>query len=192
METKPTPKKPVATRKNNALSTFEGAYAVFVRSTKASMDAARACAEHAIRHFEKHGDLSQAQRFLDGMKEHSHNYVRRGAFVKWLAAHSPVTMEAGKFVKDKRETAMPFNLEAALKLPFWSFAPDNEELFVDNEDAFKRFLAACKFFQRDKVHCTPEVKALADQVKAIVEAAKAKAALAKASNEEAAAIPAAA
>ena len=110
---------------------FDDTLAKFVRSTKDSMEAAWECAKMAITTFEEHGDLGQAQRFLEAMPK---NYVRRAAFLKWLAAFSPVTMEKNKLIKDKAENATAFDLKAAFVKPFWDYAPDKEDVNWGTED----------------------------------------------------------
>jgi hypothetical protein len=145
---------------------FDARLIAFVKATKSSMAAALDCSKLAILHFEQHGDLSYAQRFLEAMPK---NYVRRVAFVKWLAAHAPVLVEQAKLVKDKGENAVPFNTKAALAMPFWEYAPDQEDIIVTSEDAFKKFQAAVKFFRRDNVKMKDEAgKKLVDAVDSLI------------------------
>lgn len=110
---------------------FEARLRTFVNSTKTAMKAALDCANMSIAHFEEHGDLSYAQKFFDAMPK---NYVRRMAFVQWLAAFSPVTMEKGKFIKDKHEDAVEFNVKIAHSQSFWDYAPDPEEIHWGKAD----------------------------------------------------------
>ena len=113
---------------------FDTTLATFVKSTKDSMEAALACAIMALTTFKEHGDLGQAQRLLEAMPK---NYVRRAAFLKWMAAFSPVTMEKGKLLKDKSEGAMStddIDLKAATVKPFWDFAPDKEDVNWGKDD----------------------------------------------------------
>ncbi|MHA2136332.1 MAG: hypothetical protein ACW99J_20935 [Candidatus Thorarchaeota archaeon] len=46
----------------------------------------------------------------------------------WLKEHAPVTMEKGKFLKDRGKNAIEFNLEGAFAKPFWDFAPDKQQV----------------------------------------------------------------
>lgn len=126
---------------------FETSLKTFVRSTKASMAAALACATLSLAHFAEHGDTSQLNRFLEAMPK---NYVRRAAFVKWAMAHAPLKLEGGKFVKDKDEKAIGFNLEAANAKPFWDFAPDQEDVIFTQADVYAAFVATVKKFRKDK------------------------------------------
>ena len=128
--------------------TFDTRLATFVKSTKTSMAAALDCSIMAIEHFKAHGDLTYAQRFLDAMPK---NYIRRAAFLKWLVAHAPITMESGKLIKDKSETAIEFNIEGAKKQPFWEFAPEVDAVLVSFDDAMKKLHAALAFFKKAKV-----------------------------------------
>lgn len=121
--------------------TFDVALTRFKTATRSSMKYAQLCSEYAIQQFHDHGNLNQAQAFLDAMPK---NYVRRTAFLKWLAAHSPVTMQENKLLKDVSEKAQPFNLEGALSVCFWDFAPDKEQIVWDFNDvvvALKRTVA---------------------------------------------------
>src|SRR3990167_8408874 len=104
---------------------------VFKSLTGKTMALARQLSEAAIGHFAEHGDLVYAQEFLDAMPK---NYLRRVAFLKWLAAFSPIKMEGEKLLKDKRPEAVEFNLDGAKKLPFWDFAPDPEQITFSYDD----------------------------------------------------------
>jgi hypothetical protein len=126
---------------------FETSLKTFVRSTKASMAAALACATLSLAHFAEHGDTSQLNRFVEAMPK---NYIRRAAFVKWALAHAPLKLEGGKFVKDKAENAVPLNLEAANAKPFWDFAPDQEDMIFSDADVYAAFTNAIKKFRKDK------------------------------------------
>lgn len=138
--------------KNQGPLTFDKALKGFVTSTNNSMKFARMCANIAIKHFAEHGDVIYAQNFLDAMPK---NYVRRAAFLKWLASHSPVIMVDGKLAKDKAETAVAFNVEAAHAIDFWEFAPDMEVVEFDTTDILKALKGAIKKFEnkeRYKAH----------------------------------------
>lgn len=112
-------------------SRFELHLPTFVSSTKTSMDSARHCAEAALLHFEANGDTSLLQRFHDAMPK---NYSRRAAFITWAADHSPLTAKMGKFVKNKKSDARPFNTTGALATPFWEYAPEAELVFYTAKD----------------------------------------------------------
>ena len=149
---------------------FDKHLKVFVKSVATVMESAKHCANISILHFAEHGDVSLCQRFLDAMPK---NFVRRAAYLQWLLAHSPlkVTHQAGgaiKLSKDKSEKANPYNTEAALKVLFWDFAPDPEDIIVTDEDAFKRFMAAINYFRRKNVKAPDGVKALVNAVENVV------------------------
>lgn len=134
--------------------TFATSLKTFTRSTKASMAAALACATLSLAHFEKHGDTSQLNQFLEAMPK---NYIRRAAFTKWAMAHAPLTLEGQKFVKDKDADAVPFNLEAANAQPFWDYAPDKEDLIFAKADVLAAFMAVVKKFRSE--HAKPATDA---------------------------------
>lgn len=125
---------------------FKIALREFSKSAHNTMKYARICAELAILHFEQHGDLVYAQAFLDNMPK---NFVRRAAFLKWLAAFSPVTMSQGKLAKDKGAKAISFNTEKALATPFWDFAPDPENVMWGETDVVKALKSAIRRFDGD-------------------------------------------
>jgi hypothetical protein len=79
----------------------------------------------ALQHFHDHGDVAYIQKFHDAMPE---NYARRTAFKLWLRDNAPITMEGKKFLKDKDEDAIEFNLERAFGKPFWEYAPEKETI----------------------------------------------------------------
>lgn len=133
---------------------FDKALAVFISSTKTSMEAALQCSHLAIKYFEEHGDLGQAQRFIDAMPK---NYVRRTAFLKWLAAHAPVTMEQGKLIKDKSDNAIDWNVDAALIKPFWDFAPDKEDMHWGKDDLVAQINKLVKRYSGDKYVANDDV-----------------------------------
>lgn len=147
------------------MKTFEEALTVFKSATSTSMEAARACAAYAIVHFKEHGDLSQAQSFLDAMPK---NYVRRSAFLKWLHAHSPVLVEKNHLSKDKvraeRDGEKAWNVAAALATPFWDFAPDREEFVYTGDDIITVLQRALKRFTND--HSKPKDEAAKAQLAA--------------------------
>ncbi len=102
---------------------FAVALGRMVAHTSNSMAYARYCAELAIIHFEKSGDLCHCQSMHDAMAK---NYVRRSAFVTWLQEHAPVLIENKKFSKDKHVNAAEFNTKSALAKPFWEFVPEKK------------------------------------------------------------------
>ncbi len=111
---------------------FAEAMKKFIAGTVASMEAARELAMLSIREFSDEfgsGNLSYAQQFIDAIQQHGKNYVRRNAFLAWLAFHSPVLCdETGKVLepltKDKGPDAKPFKIAAAETTPFWEFKPE--------------------------------------------------------------------
>ena len=149
---------------------FDKHLKVFIKSVATVMDSAEKCANISILHFEKHGDVSLCQRFLDAMPK---NFVRRAAYLQWLIAHSPlkVTHATGGFIKlskDKSEKANQFDTAKAIAVKFWDFAPDPEDVIVTDEDAFKRFMAAINYFRRKTVKAPEGVKALCNAIENVV------------------------
>lgn len=104
-------------------ATFTKHLASFAKSLGTTMTQARKLAEASLHQFAAHGDLSYAQQFFDAM---SKNFMRRDAFIKWLVAHSPAKLEAGKWVKDKGPKANAFDVAKACEKPFWTYAPASE------------------------------------------------------------------
>ena len=127
--------------------TFDVALSRFKTATRSSMKYAQICAEYSLRQFADHGNLNQAQAFMDAMPK---NYVRRTAYLKWLAAHSPVTMQQGKLLKDVSDNAQPFNVEEALKVTFWDFAPDQEQIVWEYDDVVIALNKAIKKFENSE------------------------------------------
>ena len=105
------------------------------------METARELANITISQFAEHGDLSYAQSFYDNMPK---NYVRRAAYLKWMADHSPLSMANDQLSKDKSDDAAPFKVEVALLTSFWEYAPDPEQVHFGSNDvvvALKRTVA---------------------------------------------------
>lgn len=132
------------TSADNSASNFDKALAKFVSATKDSMTNARLCAEMAIAHFAEHGNTIWLQRFFDAMPQ---NWTRKQAFLKWAVAHSPLAMVNKKFIKDTSETAMPFNIEDAVKKPFWDFAPEMEPISYSADDLKAALVNLVKRYQ---------------------------------------------
>jgi hypothetical protein len=110
---------------------FEKHVKAFLAATLSSMEHAKHAAEISLAYFEKEGDLSLAQTWLDTISVPKlSNYIRRAAYVKWLCAFSPamVDQETGRFKKDKSPEANPFDLEKAAEKPFWDYAPNPENI----------------------------------------------------------------
>jgi hypothetical protein len=137
--------------------TFETALKRFVTATNSSMRYARICAEMALEHFAEHGNITMAQQLLDAMPQ---NYVRRAAYLKWLDAHAPITMEGGKLRKDTAPNATEFNVELALSKPFWDFAPDPEQVHFGSDDIVVALKGKLRTFRNDR-HVANDEKAMA-------------------------------
>lgn len=127
--------------------TFAAALALFTTATADSMKYAEICAMMALRHFAEHGNLVYCQRFMDAMPK---NYIRKVAFVKWLANFAPVTMEKDKLLKDTSEGAKEFDLDGAAKEKFWEFAPDTEAVAFGPDDVLAAIKALIKKFENPK------------------------------------------
>jgi hypothetical protein len=131
------------------LEDFELKLKSFQRSTRANMLQALQLSQFTIQHFERHGDLGPVQRFYNAMTK---NYHRRAAYKVWVMAHSPVKVEGDKFTKDKGEDARPFDVQGALKKPFWEFAPEKEDVYFVTEDVYTAVMKTIKKFQGEKYH----------------------------------------
>jgi len=131
---------------------------LFEKATETSMDAALKLSHLAMKHFAVHGDLSYAQKFLDKMHV---NYNRKAAFIQWMQAFSPVktegTLKSGYVLKkDKSPTAIAFNVEGALRVPYWDYAPPKEEINFDEKDVVSAIKTAINKFRRDRYHATTD------------------------------------
>lgn len=155
---------------NDTTVEFETALSTFTISIKDAMDAALVCSVLAIEHYAENDNLNWCQKFLDAMPK---NFTRRAAFLKWLAAHSPILLADGKLTKDKAADAVKFNLESAIAKPFWDFAPDLEDVVLTDADAFKRLMVAVKYFRRDNVKVSDRIKSLVDGIETLVDTNKA-------------------
>lgn len=153
---------------NETKQRFDDTLKVFVLSIKDAMKAAKECSIMALEHYAEHDNLNWCQKFLDAMPK---NFTRKAAYVKWLAAHSPITMVDGKFKKDKADDAVKFDLEGARKKVFWDYAPANEDILLTDAQAFAKLMTAIKYFRRDSVKTTETVKALVNEVEKLVDTA---------------------
>lgn len=159
-------------KKTKRQAEFDTALVTFTDAISTAMDAALICSLLAILHYAEHDNLNWCQKFLDAMPK---NFTRRSAYLKWLAAHSPITIEDGKLKKDKADDAVKFNVSAAKAKPFWEFAPDQEDVILTDADAFKRLMVAIKFFRRDNVKSSDKIKTLVNGIEVLVDTAKSQA-----------------
>ena len=132
--------------------TFAQCLKLFSEATANSMKYAEICAMMALRHFADHGNLTYCQQFMDAMPK---NYIRKTAFLKWLANFAPITMEKDKLLKDTSENAVAFDLDGAEKTRFWEFAPDMEAIAFGPNDVINAIKAVIKKFENPK-RSTPE------------------------------------
>ena len=130
---------------------FETKLKGFVNAQKLSMKYALALSIFTIQHFEECGDLGPAQRLHDSMVK---NYTRRPAYLKWLSSHAPVEMEKGKLKKDKGPDAVAFDLDGAMKKPFWEFAPEQQAVPYTLDDIKAAVLRTIKTFENEKKYVT--------------------------------------
>lgn len=142
----------------------------FKALTAKSMGLARSLSEAAIAHFEAHGDLVYCQELYDVMPK---NYVRRVAFVKWLAKYAPVILIENKLLKDKGPEAVPFDLKGANAKPFWEAIPNTEQVTFVFDDVVKALKATAHKFRKDRYNPS-DAKAMAavnaaDEAIAVVE-----------------------
>lgn len=129
---------------------FEDLIKAWVTATNNSKRLARQIAEEALKHFFEHGDVSRCQLFLEAIDKHGKNYIRKAAYLKWLQAFSPISMEDGKFVKDKAREFDPKLLEEAMKQPFWDFAPDPENVSFTNTDVVKALQSTLARYRKQR------------------------------------------
>ena len=122
----------------------------FKRLTVDGMASARLCAEMALTHFAKTGDVVYLQNMLDVIEKEGKNYVRKAAFLSWAIAFSPLTSEKGKLRKDKSKDANPFNLLKAEEKPFWEFAPEKEAVAFGYNDVVVKLKAVIKSYKDEK------------------------------------------
>lgn len=141
--------------KQHGEMTFDKALKGFVTATTNSKRYAQLCANIALDHFIKHGDLVHCQSFVDAIDKVGKNYVRKAAYLKWLVNFAPVVMTAGKLTKDVSETAIKPNYEMASVTPFWEFAPDMEVVEFEAADIVRALQSVIKRFknaERTKPH----------------------------------------
>ena len=129
---------------------FAGHLATFTKLTVDGMASARVCAELALTHFAKTGDVVYLQNMLDVIEKEGKNYVRKAAFLSWAIAFSPLTSEKGKLRKDKSKDANPFNLLKAEEKPFWEFAPEKEAVAFGYNDVVVKLKAVIKGYKDEK------------------------------------------
>lgn len=137
---------------------FDDALTSFRNATASSMEYARLCANMAYEHFRDTGDVVYAERFVTEIDNSAKNYIRKTAFLKWLAAHAPVRVEKGRLFKDKSENATPWN-DKALEISFWDFAPEKEAVIFGPEELLKALTRTISRF-RDEKHVAKDENAL--------------------------------
>jgi|TARA_R110000787_G_C13300218_1_gene434422 hypothetical protein len=115
------------TQFNNVLNTY-------VSQRNSAMNNLLALSQFGIKHLQECGDLGPLQRLHDAMKK---GYENRNGLARWICAYTPTVFEASKFKKDKSEAALPFNIEEALKTPFWEAFPIPDVLNIFAADEVK-------------------------------------------------------
>ena len=75
-------------------------------------------AVECLAHFAEHGDLSKAQRLVDGL----HSACRPNALRAWFVKYGPISYSAktNRFTKDKSDDAKELNLDGANASPYFS------------------------------------------------------------------------
>lgn len=157
---------PAVVNDDEAQERFTKRLKTFEKSINTSKSAIREASEIALQHFEKHGDTSLLQRCLDSVETHGKNFVRVAALKMWMRDHSPLTMVDGKLVKDVSEDANKFNIEAALKTPFWDYAPDTEQVQFTASDIVTALKHALNKFKNEKKYKPADEAAKAEIAKA--------------------------
>ena len=119
------------------------------------MQAANELANMSIIVFAENGDLSYAETFIKAMNEHGKDYVRKQAFLAWLAFHSPVQVDDNGNVieplkKDKSEDARDFMVAEAHAVSFWTFKPETPIKMFYAESVVSAMRQSLKKFGGDK------------------------------------------
>jgi hypothetical protein len=140
---------------NNFKDTFAALIVSFIDATKTSMQAAGELANMSISVFAENGDLSYAETFIKAMNDHGKDYVRKQAFLAWLAFHSPVQVDDNGNVveplkKDKRVDARSFMVAEAHAISFWAFKPETPIKMFYAESVVSAMRQALKKFDGDK------------------------------------------
>lgn len=125
----------------------------FKVTTGQSMGHARELANMAISVFAESGNLSYAERFVGAIDSHAKDYVRKQAFLAWLAYHSPIEVDENGTVvlplkKDKSEGwEARFKVEAAHLTSFWEFKREAPIKAFGSTDVIKALNAAVTKFE---------------------------------------------
>jgi hypothetical protein len=140
---------------NDFKATFAALIETFIRATIDGKVAAQELANMAISVFADNGDLSYAETFIKAMNEHGKDYVRKQAFLAWLAFHSPVQVDDNGNVveplkKDKSEDAREFAIAEALAVSFWAFKPETPIKMFYAESVVSAMRQSLKKFGGDK------------------------------------------
>lgn len=127
------------------------------------------CAAFALKHFVEHGDLIYADRFAEAMKETK--TMRRTAFIKWMTGVAPCILVSGKFKYDAtRGKFTDVNVDEALEVPFWDYAPEEQIQDYGKDDVIKAFNSVIKRFSDDtKAHLSDDAKGIVIELKEHVE-----------------------
>lgn len=83
----------------------------------------------------KTGNFGPLTRLYSGL----HQGQRKDALRQWIVAFAPATWDANKkvFMKDTTESAVAFDLEGALKTPYYDFTKENEQIPMTAEEFVK-------------------------------------------------------
>lgn len=167
----------------------EAAIKLWVKATRDSKELAQYIANEGLKHFKEHGNTVKLQLFLDAIERHGKNYMRKAAFLTWMRDHAPITMKEGRLVKDHNREWDEALFEAALKQPFWDFAPDPENVVWATGDVIKVLESSLKRFEKDNYKPeNVEATESLGRAKAMIEALKLPAKVApEAGQQEAAA-----
>jgi hypothetical protein len=108
---------------------FTAAIDGFRVSTGDSKGYARTIADMSISVFFDNGNLAYAMRFIAELDDVGKDYIRKQAYLSWLAYHSPIELDEKGAVllplrKDKSEGAQQFKIELAHATPFWEYEPE--------------------------------------------------------------------
>lgn len=142
-------------------TTFNENLETFVKATTTSQELSVKLAIAGLLHFQKHGDTSYCQEFLDAMPQ---NYLRKAAFLGWLGDHSPIMMQKGKLKKDTRETANAFDIDGALAKPFYEYKPEPEITSFKSSDILSALKNTLARFKNEKRYRGAEDTAAAEKL----------------------------
>jgi len=129
--------------------TFDQMIEAWTKATKSSKELAREIADYALKHFFEHGNITLLNKFLVALETTGKNYVRKAAYLLWLKRYAPVKMEQQVLVLDRDQEFDPEDLAAALKTPFYDFAPEKVKVFFEADGVVTPISRVVNSFDKD-------------------------------------------